>query len=318
MPSRAERRIRLAAELGVEVRQRAPESRQRRVLVDRPPMVSSSSASRPCARRSTNSASRWETTRSSSRLAGRAPASRRSAARPRSKRPSISASMVRPVPTCQCCAGWRSSSASVSSASSSASIAGAIGERPRGSAGGDRSPRTPSPCRRSAHRGNQLVPHATPSPRDMVSRALDRDPVAFDWPRRASPGPRSAGRCGAPPPQRAPGARQRVVARRRREAGEQPDPRGSSSVTDRRQGALEERHQRRVGPRARPGEPSAVSERGACELLSEAGAFGELRRLRGRPASRRLRRPPVPRRLRARATARSAPAGSSASVRAIS
>ena len=134
-------------------------------------MISSSSARRPCSRRSTNRPIRSETREFQlSALLPRASAPEISCSAS-SKRPFISASSIRVEATCQRWPGWRSSSASRASSSTPTSTpAGSATPTPSG--GDARSPCSPAPCCRAPWRGRQAPPTwrwpgcpAPPSPR---------------------------------------------------------------------------------------------------------------------------------------------------------
>src|SRR2546421_1212340 len=72
-----------------------------------------------------------------------------------------------------------------------------------------------------------------------------------------------------------------VVARGRREPGQQPDSPGAVPLADRGEAALEERDERGVGAGARPGEPSAVALGRPRKPLGPAVAFGDVRSAAG-------------------------------------
>ena len=222
----------------------------------RPPIaliVSSSSASRPCSRRSTNSPSRCDT--AAFQLSARSPMARVSAisCSASSKRPSMSASIVWPVPTCHCWAGWRSSSASARIASSSASTPA-------------RSVRTHRQCRRWSWPANTLSLSPICSPSEISSvchldrlrgeiqlRTLHGDPVPFD---DGGEGCRVA----TPP---------RDVQRLLRE----PDPPIARGIVASRRGQPDEQADARealVARRSRPGHAPAGHQAGSALARTQA------------------------------------------------
>ena len=179
-------------------------------------MVSSSSASRPWARRSTNSASRWLTT--AFQLALRWPSASvpeisRSA---RSNCPSMSASAVRAALRCHRWAGWRSSSASTPSASSSTVHPGAISEHPEGLQSVVVAGENPLLVADLLAQCNQPLALGDAVAARERLWSLDRDPLALESERRGSRGRRSAAR--SPPPARPSGPCARARDRRARAA----------------------------------------------------------------------------------------------------
>ena len=105
-----------------------------------------------------------------------------------------------------------------------------------------------------------------PSPRERL-RPLDREPLALEGGGEghgvADPSRDLHRLLGQADPALPPG----IVAPRGREPGKQHDPRAAVLIAGRRQGALQQRNQGRVGAGTRPRKPPAVRERRSCELV---------------------------------------------------
>ena len=199
--------------------------------------------------------------------------------------------MVRPVPTCQRWAGWRSSSASALERLELDVDAGAIAEQPEGVQAVVVARRTPAPCRRSARRARSALAPRRCRRRGQCSGPSTATQCPSSAKARVAGSPIRRAISTASSARRTRRSRERIVAQRAREPGEQPDPLAAVLLADRRQRALQQRDEApgRCCARAHANLPPYASAARAS-WSEPARLLGE----RGRPPERLLRLGPAP------------------------